>query len=77
MPRLRIGRIPQQPHFDIISWLGAYRAATPGVRGGDNGTLRLDLKNRPHPMLILELFPKVAANPGSTMTAMWQELRSW
>src|SRR4051812_19106151 len=34
-----------QPHFDLITWLGAYRAATQGVLGGDNGTLRLDLDN--------------------------------
>src|SRR5262245_30374288 len=26
------------PHFDLITWLGVYRAATPGVRGGDNST---------------------------------------
>src|SRR2546430_252170 len=29
------------PHFDLIWWLGMYRAATPGVEGGDNGSLRL------------------------------------
>src|SRR5262245_31571855 len=33
------------PHFDLIAWLGLYRFATPGVIGGDNGTLRLDLDN--------------------------------
>src|SRR5689334_17143003 len=37
------------PQFDLISWLGLYRLATPGVVGGGNGTLRLDLKNRPQP----------------------------
>jgi Uma2 family endonuclease len=37
------------PHFDLIGWLGAYRAATPGVKGGDNGSLRLDMKNMPQP----------------------------
>src|SRR5438128_5263301 len=37
------------PHFDVISWLGVYRMATPGVRGGDNATLRLPLQNRPQP----------------------------
>lgn len=31
------------PHFDVITWLGVYRAGTPGVEGGDNATLRLDL----------------------------------
>lgn len=44
------------PHFDMISWLGLYRMATPGVRGGDNATLRLPLNNRPQPdgFLIIE-----------------------
>jgi Uma2 family endonuclease len=37
------------PHFDVITWLGLYRVATPGVRGGDNATLRLPLANRPQP----------------------------
>ena len=29
------------PHFDVIGWLAFYRMATPGVRGGDNATVRL------------------------------------
>src|SRR5437588_6739910 len=33
------------PHFDLIGWLGLYRAFTPGVEGGDNSSLRLDLDN--------------------------------
>src|SRR3954468_2271479 len=37
------------PHFDLIGWLSAYRNATPGVQGGDNGSLRLDLDNMPQP----------------------------
>lgn len=43
------------PHFDIISWLGVYRAATPGVKGGDNATLRLDLENELQPDALLRL----------------------
>ena len=31
-------------HFDWIGWLSIYKAATPGISGGDNGSLRLDLK---------------------------------
>lgn len=38
-----------EPHFDLITWLGLYRARTPHVRGGDNSTLRLDLDNEPQP----------------------------
>src|SRR5438876_12239421 len=41
------------PHFDVISWLGMYRMGTPGVRGGDNATLRLPLNNRPQPDVCL------------------------
>jgi Uma2 family endonuclease len=46
------------PHFNIISWLGVYRAATPGVEGGDNATLRLDLENEPQPDAVLRLSPE-------------------
>ncbi|HXG11699.1 MAG TPA: Uma2 family endonuclease [Gemmataceae bacterium] len=45
------------PHFDIIAWLGSYRIATPGVRGGDNATLRLPLANRPQPDACLIILP--------------------
>jgi Uma2 family endonuclease len=37
------------PHFDLITWLGIYRLRTPGVRGGDNATIRLDGDNEPQP----------------------------
>ena len=36
-------------HSDLIAWLGAYRAITPGVRVSDNATVRLDLDNEPQP----------------------------
>jgi Uma2 family endonuclease len=45
------------PHFDLIVWLGLYRMATPGVRGGDNATLRLPLANRPQPDAFLFIEP--------------------
>jgi Uma2 family endonuclease len=35
--------------FDLITCLGLYRLCTPGVAGGDNGTLRLDIDNEPQP----------------------------
>ena len=44
-----------QPHFDLITWLGFYRAATPGIAGGDNGTVRLDLDNEPQPDAFLRI----------------------
>ena len=43
------------PHFDLIAWLGTYRTATPGVEGGDNGCLRLDLDNMPQPDAFLRI----------------------
>jgi len=45
------------PHFDFVGWLSIYRAYTPGVQGGDNCTLRLDLRNRPQPDAFLRLLP--------------------
>lgn len=36
-------------HLDLVGWLGTYKAFTPGMAGGTNGTLRLGLKNRPQP----------------------------
>ena len=45
------------PHFDVITWLGVYRAGTPGVEGGDNSTLRLDLDNEPQPDAFLRILP--------------------
>jgi Uma2 family endonuclease len=46
-----------QPHFDLIAWLGVYRAGTPGVLGGDNATARLDLDNEPQPDALLLIDP--------------------
>lgn len=44
-----------QPHFNLISWLAFYCAATPGIAGGDNGTVRLDLDNEPQPDAFLRI----------------------
>jgi Uma2 family endonuclease len=43
------------PHFDLIGWLTHYLAATPGIAGGDNGTVRLDLDNEPQPDAFLRI----------------------
>lgn len=50
------------PHFDLVTWLGTYRAATAGVRGGDNGSLRLDLKSMPQPDAYLMIQPSHGGN---------------
>src|SRR3954453_8208813 len=38
-----------EQHAHLMTWLGFYRAYTPGVRIGDNSTVRLDLDNEPQP----------------------------
>lgn len=44
-----------KPHAHIITWLGTYEAATPGVEVGDNTTVRLDLDNEPQPDALLRI----------------------
>jgi len=36
-------------HADLMTWLGTYRALTPGVRAADNTSVRLDPTNEPQP----------------------------
>jgi Uma2 family endonuclease len=43
------------PHFNLITWLGVYSAATPGVSGSDNATTRLDLDNELQPDALLRI----------------------
>jgi hypothetical protein len=45
------------PHFNLITWLGMYATATPGVEGGDHGSLRLDMENEPQPDAYLIVLP--------------------
>jgi len=47
-----------RPHSDVITWLGVYRAATPGVLVGDNVTVRLDFENEVQPDALLRLEPE-------------------
>jgi Uma2 family endonuclease len=42
-----------EPHGDVMIWLGNYKVATPGVRLGDNPTVRLDRDNNPQPDAVL------------------------
>jgi Uma2 family endonuclease len=44
-----------QPHSDIIGWLVAFSAATPGVMVCDNSTVRLDADNEPQPDALLRI----------------------
>ncbi len=45
------------PHFDFITWSGNYVVHTPGVQGGDNTTVRLDMDNEPQPDVFLRIMP--------------------
>jgi Uma2 family endonuclease len=45
------------PHLDISGWLATYKAYTPGVRAGADGTIRLDLDNEPQPDAMLFIDP--------------------
>jgi Uma2 family endonuclease len=40
-----------EPHFELNVWMGLYKWTTPGVRGANNATTRLDLANDPQPDL--------------------------
>jgi Uma2 family endonuclease len=45
------------PHFDLITWLGIYKNATPGITGADNASVRLDMDNEPQPDAALFIDP--------------------
>ncbi|MEQ8970933.1 MAG: Uma2 family endonuclease [Coleofasciculus sp. C1-SOL-03] len=44
-----------KPHSRMMTWLGTYEAATPGVETLDNTTVRLDADNEPQPDAVLRL----------------------
>jgi Uma2 family endonuclease len=48
-----------RPHYTLIAWLGMYQAATPGVVGADNATVRLDFENEVQPDALLRLPPEL------------------
>ena len=47
-----------EPHANLLTWLGVYKARTPGIVAGDNSTLRLDVDNTPQPDGYLRLLPE-------------------
>src|SRR5438552_8647680 len=42
-----------EPHMLLVTWLGHYKMATPGIRGGDNSTVRLGPEDEPQPDALL------------------------
>lgn len=53
-----------EPHGDLATWLGTYKAFTPGVVLGIEPTVRLDLDNEPQPDAVL-LIPGRQATIGA------------
>lgn len=54
-----------EPHGDVITWLGTYKASTPGTQLADNATVRLDEDNQPQPDGFLRIRPEYG---GRTVT---------
>jgi hypothetical protein len=50
------------PHADFIGWLVFYRAHTPGIRVGDNVSIRLDMSNEPQPDSAMIVEPAFGGN---------------
>lgn len=46
-----------RPNARLVTWLGVYEAATPGVEAADNTTARLDVDNEPQPDGLLLIDP--------------------
>jgi Uma2 family endonuclease len=46
-----------RPHAHVVTWLGIYESATPGVIVADNASVRLDLDNEPQPDAVLFIDP--------------------
>ncbi len=57
MPTPTRFELHSEPHAWVMNWLGGYVVATPGVRIGDNATVRLDLENEVQPDALLRLDP--------------------
>ncbi len=51
-----------RPHVRLVTWLGIYEGGTPGVEGGDNSTVRLDMDNDPQPDALLFIDPACGGN---------------
>ena len=51
-----------RPHSQVMTWLGTYWAATPGVDLGDNATVHLDADNEVQPDAFLRIEPEQGGN---------------
>ena len=57
-----VGLAHSGPHAMIQTALLVYAASTPGVRGEDNATVRLDLDNEPQPDVLLRIEPEAGGS---------------
>src|SRR5215217_1512681 len=46
-----------EPHIHLAGWLWVYRAHTPGVRGGADGSVRMPDASMPQPDIFLLIEP--------------------
>lgn len=51
-----------EQHAEVLHWVMLYRDGTPGVRCGDNATVRLDVDNEPQPDVCLLIDPSRGGN---------------
>ena len=59
-----------RPHAAIMTWLGSYWLATPGLELLDNPTVRLDADNEPQPDVCLRI------EVGGQLKVVWLDYRS-
>lgn len=48
-----------RPQAELLTWLGTYSAASPGISAADNSTLKLDNDNMPQPDALLMIDPSI------------------
>ena len=59
-----------RPHGDLMTWVGYYKAFTPGVDSGVDGTVRLSDDSEPQPDVMLRILRLMGANRMSTRIAI-------
>ena len=53
-----VSKTHARPDFDLLTLLGIYRFATPGVEGCGNASVRLDWENERQPDIFLRIVPQ-------------------
>lgn len=67
-----------EPHGTLVAWAFVYKFATPGLRSGDNSSMRLGPENEPQPDVLLmipaELGGQARVDPDDYVAAAGQRL---